>query len=108
MRYFEVVLSGDCDDSELSICILGEDKPTISEAELFCKDDISLFKCSGISEIIELSREEAYQSFDMSCESRFPIFKRKQIWGVILYTDKLLNKMDSFKAGSGIKKNGYQ
>ena len=51
MRYFEVVLSGDCDDSELSICILGEDKPTISEAELFCKDDISLFKCSGISDI---------------------------------------------------------
>lgn len=78
MRYFEIIFSGGCDDSELSICILGEDKPTISEAELFCKDDISLFKCSGVSEVIELSREEAYLSFDMSCESKLPIFKRER------------------------------
>ena len=78
MRYFEIIFSGGCDDSELSICILGEDKPTISEAELFCKDDISLFKCSGVSEVIELSREEACQSFDMSCESKRPIFKRER------------------------------
>lgn len=78
MRYFEIIFSGGCDDSELSICILGEDKPTISEAELFCKDDISLFKCGDVSEVIELSREEAYQSFDMSCESKFPVFKRRQ------------------------------
>ena len=78
VRYFEIIFSGGCDDSELSICILGEDKPTISEAELFCKDDISLFKCSGVSEVIELSREEAYQSFDMSCESELPIFKQER------------------------------
>lgn len=78
MRYFEIIFSGGCDDSELSICILGEDKPTILEAELFCKDDISLFKCSGVSEVIELSREEAYQSFDMSSENKFPIFKQEK------------------------------
>mgnify|MGYP004461597267 CR=1 FL=1 len=78
MRYFEVVLSGGCDDSELSVCILGENKPTISEAELFCKDDISLLKCNGVSEVIELTKDEAYQSFDMSNENKLPIFKRER------------------------------
>lgn len=78
MRYFEIIFSGSCGDSELSICILGEDKPTILEAESFCRDDITYFKCNGVQEIIELSREEAYQSFDMSCESKLPIFKRER------------------------------
>lgn len=78
MRYFEIIFSGGCDDSELSICILGEDKPTILEAESFCRDDIIHFKCNGVREIIELSKEEAYQSFDMSSENKFPIFKQEK------------------------------
>lgn len=78
MRYFEIIFSGGCDDSELSICILGEDKPIISEAELFCKDDITYFKRNSVQEVIELSREEAYQSFDMSRENELPIFKRER------------------------------
>lgn len=78
MRYFEIIFSGGCDDSELSICILGEDKPTILETESFCRDDITYFKCNGVREIIELSKEEAYQSFDMSSENKFPTFKQEK------------------------------
>ena len=61
-------------DDEYSICIKGERKPTVEEANIFAKADCEKFGAS-IIDVLEISDKEAHMSFDMEKEESFPIFR---------------------------------
>ena len=71
VNYYEIVFN---DESKTSICILGERKPTIEEANKFCKIDCEKFKAT-VEEVLDIDDSEAHCFFDMSEEATFPIFK---------------------------------
>lgn len=75
VRYFEVSMKRTSNPSdEYSLCILGIRKPTYVEAKEFCKSDLENFQYDYISDIREITKEEAYDFFDMDDEEKFPIF----------------------------------
>lgn len=76
MRYFEV-----CFRPKESICIRGEQKPSKWEAEKFLMMDAK--ECGydlrrGVTRVVELSKEEAHDAFDMENEELYPIFTAKR------------------------------
>lgn len=78
MNYYEIefgdAMSGvDCD--HYSICIRGERKPTIKEAEEFCKTDMRLFGYRRVTDVLEITSKEAHDFFDMRNEEQWPVFK---------------------------------
>ena len=80
-KYYEVEISKhDCrakngKRNETSMCIVGIREPSIKEAEKFLADDIiRVYKCTNVDKVREISKEEAYSSFDMENESDFPVF----------------------------------
>lgn len=58
-----------------SICILAEREPSYEEAENFCKEDMNNLGYDIVSDVLEISKEEAYNFFDMENADNFPIFK---------------------------------
>ena len=61
--------------NETSMCIIGVREPSIKEAERFLIDDIiRVYKCTNVDKVQEISKEEAYSSFDMENENNFPVF----------------------------------
>lgn len=58
-----------------SICILAEREPTYEEAENFCKEDIKNLGYDMVSDVLEISKKEAYNFFDMENADNFPVFK---------------------------------
>lgn len=83
-RYFEIEFSNDntldrgtegCDD-DYSICIIGYDSPSIEEATKFCKSDMEKLNYKYVVSVTEITKDEAYNFFDMENENNFPIFKR--------------------------------
>ena len=89
MRYFEVEFAHkkEIEDNNFvgtpdrySICILGERQPSYEEAEDFCRKDMEGFGYDMVSDVMELTEDEAYTDFDMECchkqeGCKFPIFK---------------------------------
>ena len=59
---------------EYSICIIGVKQPTRKEAEDFCKKDMIEFGYDNVSSVLEISKEEASNFFDMENEQNFPVF----------------------------------
>lgn len=57
-----------------SMCVLGYRKPTIEEAKEFWKKDCELYGDETLFDVYEITQEEAYDAYDMSRESEFPIF----------------------------------
>lgn len=85
MRYFEIefahkdesIKQDSCSIHEIySICILGERKPTCKEAEEFCRKDMEGLGYDMVSDVLELTEDEAYDFFDMSNVDNFPVFKQ--------------------------------
>lgn len=58
-----------------SICILAEREPSYEDAEAFCKEDMKNLGYDMVSDVLEISKEEAYGCFDMENADNFPIFK---------------------------------
>ena len=65
---------GDILPEHYSICILGERKPTIREAEAFCKNAMERLGYKYVVNVTEIDAQEAHNFFDMSEEHRFPVF----------------------------------
>lgn len=81
-RYFEIEFDNftrnrDTDGDivgDYSICIIGVRKPTIQEAEQFCKHDMEITGYKYVVNVLEIDREAAHKFFDMENEDRLPIF----------------------------------
>lgn len=87
MRYFEIEFDNDPRNQEghvsdmvgeYSICILGDDKPTIQEAAEFCKADMKRTGYKYVVNVLEIDREEAHKFFEMERENEFPVFRKKK------------------------------
>lgn len=83
-KYFEIEFSNDntidrstegCDE-DYSICIIGNECPSIKEAEDFCKKDMDKMGYKYVVSITEISKEEAHTFFDMEKEDNFPVFNK--------------------------------
>ena len=59
------------------MCVLGYRKPTIEEAKEFWKSDCELYGDEFLADIYKISKEEAYDSFDMTNENSWPIFGKE-------------------------------
>lgn len=86
-RYYEIEFakSAELNDNEFidtpdrpTICIVGEDEPTLDEAAIFCKSDMELYECDTVVSVTEITRAEAYDAFDMENEDRYPVFRRTE------------------------------
>ena len=75
-HYYEVEFGNWKDLEDLySICIVGTRKPTLKEAEEFCRKDMVSMGYDYVNDVEEISAEEARKFFDMENESSFPIFE---------------------------------
>lgn len=82
-KYFEIEFDNDKrardTDGDIigdySICIIGERKPSIEEAEEFCKKDMDKMGYKYVVSVNEIDEEEAHTFFDMEKENSFPVFK---------------------------------
>lgn len=77
-KYYEVFF-GNFDENnnlidETSICIIGTRKPTIEEANEFCKNDLETMGYEKVFNVCQIDKEDAYSSFDMENENNFLIF----------------------------------
>jgi hypothetical protein len=84
MKYYEIEFAhrAEIEDESFigtpdrySICILAEREPSYEEAENFCKEDMNNLGYDMVSDVLEISKEEAYNFFDMENADNFPIFK---------------------------------
>ena len=78
MRYFEIEFSNGGDNGDYdqySICIVGERKPSVEEAEEFCKEDMKILGYERVEKVLEIDKHEAHMYFDMSDEKNFPVFR---------------------------------
>jgi len=69
MYYYEVLFN-----NGYGICIRGLKKPSIKEAEEFCKDDMELFESDSVEWVEELSYSEACKYYDMETDDDYPVF----------------------------------
>ena len=61
-------------DEFYSICIRGRRKPSIKEAEEFCREDMVRSGNNIVVNVAELTPEEAHAFYDMGREDEFPVF----------------------------------
>ena len=78
-KYYYEVFFGNFDENnnlidETSICIIGTRKPTIEEANEFCKKDLDLMGYEKVFKVNEIDKEYAYNFFYMELEDTYPIF----------------------------------
>ena len=75
-KYYEIEFGNWKDLSDLySICIVGTRKPTLKEAEEFCREDMVNMGYEYVNDVDEISVEEAHKFFDMENEDSFPVFE---------------------------------
>lgn len=82
-RYFEIEFSNDNTidrsteghETDCSICIIGTRCPSFEEATIFCKTDMEKLKRKYVVSITEISKEEAYNYYDMENEDNLPVFQ---------------------------------
>ena len=58
---------------DYSICIIGKRKPTIKEAEEFCKNDMKQMGYKFVVAVREVDSDEAHSFFDMDNEEKYPV-----------------------------------
>jgi len=84
MKYYEIEFAhrAEIEDESFintpdrfSICILAEREPSYEEAENFCKEDMNNLGYDVVSDVLEISKKEAYNFFNMENADSFPIFK---------------------------------
>ena len=68
-------LSDDEYIGDYSICIIGKRKPTIKEAEEFCKNDMKQMGYKFVVAVREVDSDEAHSFFDMDNEEKYPVFE---------------------------------
>jgi hypothetical protein len=78
---------GDTLPEHYSICIIGERKPTIREAEVFCRNDMERFGYKYVVNVTEIDAQEAHNFFDMSEEHRFPVFSDEAMTAMTKYRE---------------------
>lgn len=80
-KYYEIEFDHECRTIEnesvgdYSVCIIGGRKPTIKEAEEFCKKDMKQMGYEHVVAIREVDSYEAHTFFDMDQEEKFPVFR---------------------------------
>lgn len=75
IKYYEVEFGKKDDKTDVySICILGIKKPTIEEAQMFLAKDIEMMDYDYVSDVLEITYEEAHEFFDMEREGELPVF----------------------------------
>lgn len=72
--YYEVTFGSVTKKETDSICIKATRKPTIEEAERFCKRDMRLLGYEYVVNIRWLSMYDALKIFDMSDDYEWPVF----------------------------------
>ena len=112
-RYYEIEFakSAELNDNELidtpdrpTICIVGEDEPTIEEAAEFCKSDMGLYECDTVVAVREITKTEAYDAFDMENEDRYPVFRRAEY----PMSDKEFTKASNALGGVWVGEDAYR
>ena len=76
--YYEVTFGSVTKKETDSICIKATRKPTIKEAEEFCKRDMRLLRYEYVVNVRWLSMYEALNIFDMSDNYEWPVFGREE------------------------------
>lgn len=71
VNFYEIVFN---DEDENSVCILGARKPTIEEANEFCKADCEKLKAT-VSKVLDIDENEAQYWFGVTKEANSPIFQ---------------------------------
>ena len=83
LKYYEVELWRDYKDengkidggiTDYSLCIKGVREPSVIEAEHFLESDIKALGYEGVTRVIEISEEEAYDEFNMENVVNWKIF----------------------------------
>lgn len=75
INFYEVEMKNSKDkEDSYSMCIKGTRKPSITEAKEFLKNDLENLGYDVISDVLEISKEDAFNFFDMENEQNFPIF----------------------------------
>jgi hypothetical protein len=69
IKYYEVEF-----DDGYSIAIKGIKKPTKWQATRFLRSDMKQLNLKKVVNILEITKEEAFNFFDMENEVNFPIF----------------------------------
>lgn len=83
--------------TDYSLCIKGFFKPTILEAEQFLADDIRVLGYEGVTRVIEISEEEAYDNFNMENIIRPKIFGESKMKNEeIKNTKRIIDKSITF------------
>ena len=83
--------------TDYSLCIKGYFKPTILEAEQFLADDIRVLGYEGVTRVIEISEEEAYDNFNMENIIRPKIFGESKMKNEeIKNTKRIIDKSITF------------
>lgn len=83
--------------TDYSLCIKGFFKPTILEAEQFLADDIKALGYEGVTRVIEISEEEAYDNFNMENIIRPKIFGESKMKNEeIKNTKRIIDKSITF------------
>ena len=69
------------DDETVSICILGERKPTKEEAEHFCAADMKMMHVTDVVDVDEICRWKAERFFDLTEENipKYPVFRGEPV-----------------------------
>ena len=66
LKYYEVCFPLDDNGEEPTLCIKGWQKPTIEEATAFLASDIKSQRLGNVTEIIEITKKDAENSYDFS------------------------------------------
>lgn len=76
--YYEVLFGSSKRKETDSICIKATRKPTIKEAEEFCKRDMRLLRYEYVVNVKWMGMYEALKIFDMSDNYEWPVFGREE------------------------------
>ena len=85
IKYYEIEFANVDENSDISdlepdadefysICIRGRRKPSIKEAEEFCRKDMAMSGNNIVVNVAELTPEEAHAFYDMDREDELPVF----------------------------------
>ena len=107
-KFYEVELWRDYKDengkidggiTDYSLCIKGVREPSIIEAEHFLESDIKALGYEGVTRVIEISEEEAYDEFNMENVVNWKIFgeeKNKKENEKMTNTKRIIDKAITF------------
>lgn len=73
IQYFELCFSNEDPDTETWICIKGVRRPTVSEVNEFCAEDVELYKAKVVS-VDPIDKTTAMGCYDFGNEENWPVF----------------------------------